>query len=265
MDVYTELIALPKEVLPDANLKALQTAYRNFEANATAENASALLKEVDASVRVASQKMGSLSATDIGAAATDIGATATDIGSSATDIGANAKGYVDSTGGAGDNGSVSLGIKEGANQHLIDGELGTGAKAKRGVIGGHNLEQFNKILTDEGFDIDDCIINIREHPQIEGIYEIEYRIPARRYGASGELEIIENQYKAIPNPKTVYDPNVIPDDVMFQWGLEAMAEAQSTGRIDGRHITGYANNGLKFEGYINLLTGEITNFYPVVE
>ena len=59
VDVYTELIALPKEVLPDANLKALQTAYRNFEANATAENASALLKEVDASVRVASQKMGS--------------------------------------------------------------------------------------------------------------------------------------------------------------------------------------------------------------
>lgn len=148
--------------------------------------------------------------------------------------------------------------KEGFDEHLINGTLGKGSK---GVVGGHNFDSFKKVLADAGFDIDDCIINIKKHPQIEGIYEVEYRIPARQYDANGELEIIPNQYKTIDYPKTLYDPNYISNEQMIQWGKEAM----ESGTIEGRKISGYASNGLKFEGYIDLSTEEITNFYPVLE
>lgn len=30
-------------------------------------------------------------------------------------------------------------------------------------------------------------------------------------------------------------------------------------------VHGYASNGVEFEGYINLETGEITNFYPIIK
>ena len=143
--------------------------------------------------------------------------------------------------------------KEGFDEHLINGTLGNGNK---GVVGGHNYDSFKKVLIDAGFDIDDCIINIKKHPTIDGIYEIEYRIPARQYGSNGELEIIPNQYKTIDYPKTVYDPAIISNEQMIQWGKEAM----ESGTIAERKISGYASNGLKFEGYIDLTTQEITNF-----
>lgn len=148
--------------------------------------------------------------------------------------------------------------KEGFDTHLIDGKLGSGSK---GVGGGHNFDSFKETLINAGFDIDDCIINVNKHPTIDGIYEIEYRIPARKYGATGELEIIPGQYKTIDYPKTVYDPAIISNEKAIEWGMEAMEE----GIVSGRNIYGYASNGLKFEGYIDLETGMITNFYPVLE
>ena len=35
--------------------------------------------------------------------------------------------------------------------------------------------------------------------------------------------------------------------------------------INGREIEGYAQNGLKFKGYINEETEEITNFFPTLK
>ncbi len=90
---YTELINLPKEVLPEANLKALQNAYRNYEANATTENAAALMQEVRASVRIASQKMGTGVAVDATVAETISRLEAT-------------QGYIDRVWGVGDNGGA---------------------------------------------------------------------------------------------------------------------------------------------------------------
>lgn len=75
------------------------------------------------------------------------------------------------------------------------------------------------------------------------------------------MEIIPNQYKTIKYPKTVYDSSVISNEQMIQWGKEAM----ESGVVNGRRIEGYASNGLKFEGFIDLTTDEITNFYPVLE
>lgn len=44
-----------------------------------------------------------------------------------------------------------------------------------------------------------------------------------------------------------------------------MEEAMSKGPVSGRVIDGVANNGLKFRGYVDEATGEITNFFPVFE
>lgn len=117
--------------------------------------------------------------------------------------------------------------KEGFDTHLIDGKLGSGSK---GVVGGHNFDSFKETLINAGFDIDDCIINVNKHPTIDGIYEIEYRIPARKYGATGELEIIPGQYKTIDYPKTVYDPAIISNEKAIEWGMEAMEEGIVSGR-----------------------------------
>ena len=38
-----------------------------------------------------------------------------------------------------------------------------------------------------------------------------------------------------------------------------------SGTVVGRKIFGYSSNGLRFEGYIDLMTEEVTNFYPVFD
>lgn len=48
---------------------------------------------------------------------------------------------------------------------------------------------------------------------------------------------------------------------MIQWGKETM----ESGVVNGREVMGYSSNGLKFKGYVDAFTGEITNFYPVLE
>lgn len=154
--------------------------------------------------------------------------------------------------------STAVEYKEGFDSHLVNGTLGKGSK---GIVGGHNLNEFKNVLTDAGFDVDDCFINMKEHPTIKGIYEVEYRIPAKKYGMTGELEIVPSQYKTIKYPKTVYDPSIISDFEIIEWGKEAM----ESGTIQGRNIYGYSLNGIRFEGYIDETTGKITNFYPVVE
>ena len=62
-----------------------------------------------------------------------------------------------------------------------------------------------------------------------------------------------------------YDPKLYADEEIQHWGWEAMAEGISAGRIMGRKITGYSNNGVKFFGWISKETGKITNFYPTLK
>lgn len=75
------------------------------------------------------------------------------------------------------------------------------------------------------------------------------------------MVVIPGQYKTITYPKTVYDPSIISDTQMIQWGKEAMESGVVTGRV----VTGYSSNGLKFTGFIDEATGKITNFYPALE
>ncbi|WP_236421060.1 CdiA family toxin C-terminal domain-containing protein [Paenibacillus sp. JJ-223] len=141
---------------------------------------------------------------------------------------------------------------DGFDDHLINAQSIV-RKGNKGVVGGHNLDSFEKILTDQGWNFDDLIVSKTPHPTIPGVYQIQYRIPA----LDRELKVIPDQYKNISHPKTVYDPSVISNDQIIQWGKEAMMN----GEIVGREIRGTASNGLKFTGYLNE-NGKVTNFFP---
>ncbi len=143
----------------------------------------------------------------------------------------------------------------GFDDHMIIAQ-GLVRKGNKGVVGGHNLENFEKILTDQGWKLDDVIVSRTPHSTVPGVYEIEYRLPA----LDRELKVVPGQYKNIPQPKTVYDSNVISNEQMIVWGKEAMAN----GVINGRLVTGYSSNGLRFTGYLDD-SGNITNFHPSFE
>jgi len=143
---------------------------------------------------------------------------------------------------------------DGFDDHLINAQSII-RKGNKGVVGGHNLESFEKILTDQGWNLEDLIVSKTPHPTTPGIYQIQYRLPA----LDRELKVIPGQYKNIPHPKTVYDPKVISNDQIIQWGKEAMAN----GEIVGREVRGTASNGLKFTGYLDQ-NGKVTNFFPTI-
>ncbi|WP_307802532.1 CdiA family toxin C-terminal domain-containing protein [Bacillus sp. XF8] len=148
----------------------------------------------------------------------------------------------------------NISFRSSHEKHLIEVEDIVRRKNK-GVVGGHNLDNFEKAFRDLGWDLKECIISKNAHPSVPGVYEVKYQIPA----IDRERNVIAGQYKNIPNPKTVYDPKVISDKQMLAWGREAM----QNGVINGREITGYASNGLKFKGFIE--NGEITNFFPTLK
>ena len=67
---------------------------------------------------------------------------------------------------------------------------------------------FKNAFKDRGWDVNECIVDIKEHSSIDGIYQVKYRLPA----LNNKGEIIPETYKNIPNPKTVYDPSKISDE-----------------------------------------------------
>ncbi|MBX9967085.1 T7SS effector LXG polymorphic toxin [Priestia aryabhattai] len=146
-------------------------------------------------------------------------------------------------------------FKQGYDKHLIEVE-DIVRKKNKGIVGGHNMENFENAFIENGWDLQSCIISKRQHSTIEGIYEIEYGLPA----LNREGNIIPGELKKVRTPKTVYDPKIISDEQILKWGEEAM----KNGEIVGRKITGISKNGVKFEGYIDETTGKITNFFPTL-
>ncbi|WP_169741053.1 CdiA family toxin C-terminal domain-containing protein [Carnobacterium gallinarum] len=108
-------------------------------------------------------------------------------------------------------------------------------------------------MRNQGFTIEDCIINKKPHPTIDGIYEIDYQVPKEVKG-----QLIPNEYKKIPEPKTVYDPKIFSNEDMYNLGVEAM----QNGKVNGRVIKGISSNGIEFTGYLDDVTGELKNFHP---
>lgn len=132
--------------------------------------------------------------------------------------------------------------------------------ASKGITGGHNMNEFyNYFRNVEKLDDVDLIHKVTKHPTIDGIIQIEYKIP--KLDNKGNLT---GEYKYFKNPKTVYDPLKISDETIIEWGKAAMQQGMDAGSIVGRKITGVAPNGLKFEGYMDS-DGIITNFYPKID
>ncbi|WP_228472061.1 CdiA family toxin C-terminal domain-containing protein [Listeria welshimeri] len=128
---------------------------------------------------------------------------------------------------------------------------------KKGVIGGHNLDEFNNALTNQGVGLDELILSKKPHPSIKGIYEIEYRIPKKDITGNIAKPIT---YKNIDTPKTVYDPSVFTEIDIYNLGVEAM----QNGKIIGGRVEGTASNGLKFIGYLDE-AGNVKNFFPILD
>lgn len=154
------------------------------------------------------------------------------------------------------------------------------AKPNIGIKGGHNLENFEQFILDNfGNQVKDInqAVTKTSHPDISGIYEVKYKLPvydglSKENGGKGNFT---GQWKEYKNPKTVYDPKVFSDEQILKLGREAMEEGIQNGRvrIDSRpnaisdEIIGYAEvdgKKLQFIGYKDKVTGEISNFFPVI-
>lgn len=147
---------------------------------------------------------------------------------------------------------------------------------RNGISGGHNYDEFEKYFNDTSnkYQLDE--IGRKNHPDIDGIFDIEYKVKYEKMDYTGKNGT--GQYKIIPNgkpyKKTVYDPKIISNDEIIDLSKKAMDEGQKNNRIiqltkqKKIKIQGQADyNGktLKFEGIKNLETGEIENAYPVLE
>lgn len=116
------------------------------------------------------------------------------------------------------------------------------------------MNYFEQTLTRTGFELDDLVIGFPvPHPTINGIYSQKYTVPA--YDGRGNFI----GFKNIKDPKTIYDPTVISNRQMLDWGWEAM----DNGVVFGRMIKGKSSNGLEFVGFIDD-NGAITNFFPTL-
>lgn len=111
-------------------------------------------------------------------------------------------------------------------------------------------------------------MQVDDHPSINGVKQITYKMPAYDGKSPEPVGWREKEFS-----KTVYDPKVIPNEQMLEWGREAVKEAQEAGRLqtlpglaDNKNIPimGYSKNGLKFLIYIDN-QGLIHNFHPVLD
>lgn len=50
-----------------------------------------------------------------------------------------------------------------------------GISTKKRISGGHNANEFYKALQSQGINIDDLVISKTPHPNIDGVYEVEYQ------------------------------------------------------------------------------------------
>ena len=144
-----------------------------------------------------------------------------------------------------------------------------------GASGGHNLKNFKEGIANSKYTLDHY--KAIKHPDIDGVYDIEYTLKRPIKDYSGKT--IPGEFKHEPRgnrifKKTVYDPNVISDNEMIKLSKDAMKEAVKSGRcekigtqkkIKYKGQVSYKGKILKFEGFKNMDTGEIENAYPVLE
>ncbi|MGO5073035.1 CdiA family toxin C-terminal domain-containing protein [Clostridium sporogenes] len=177
---------------------------------------------------------------------------------------------------AGIKGAGNLKFKEG---YYVEHTTGPVQKftERNGISGGHNYDEFKNYFNDESNKYQLVEISRKQHPDIDGIFDIEYKAKYEKMDYTGTKG--SGEYKTIPNgdkvyKKTVYNQKIISNDEIIDLSKKAMEEGIKNERViklvkqNKMKIRGQANyNGkiLKFEGMKNLETGEIENAYPVLE
>ncbi|QNA88417.1 RHS repeat protein [Massilia sp. Dwa41.01b] len=136
-----------------------------------------------------------------------------------------------------------------------------GFDQKTGVKGAHNRDAFFSAVLDNSLKITKVTPG-----QPPGITTYEYLIPKRLPNGAIEKDALGNiVYKSPgknPPTKTVYDPNVFPDQKIFDLGRKAAADGYHAARANGLQQYDAKAGGITFRVYIDPKTGEITNFHP---
>ena len=132
-----------------------------------------------------------------------------------------------------------------------------GFTQQKGVIGGHNLANFENYLTSNAIEINRLSMI---ESSIDGLTELSYQI--KKADKSGD-------WKSTIFKKTLHNPLKISDMQIIQLGKEAIQEGIRSNRLISQHgsniiIKGKASNGMKFIGYQDPITGKILNFHPVI-
>ena len=155
--------------------------------------------------------------------------------------------------------------------HLVNVD-GFKRGSRPGVSGGHNMDKFNGALQEDankyGLSVKkDYFIGESKKHNVEGIYEVEYQIPSLKRSESDKsiFEPITDTNgnvvgKRVNDPKTVYDPNIISNEKMYNWGKAALEPQIQAGNVKNGIVKGELN-GLKFVGFVDE-KGNIKNFYP---
>lgn len=155
--------------------------------------------------------------------------------------------------------------------HLVNVD-GFKRGSRPGISGGHNMDKFNGALQEDankyGLSVKkDYFIGEPKKHNVEGIYEVEYQIPSLKRSESDKsiFEPITDSNgnvlgKRVNDPKTVYDPNIISNEKMYNWGKAALEPQIQAGNVKNGIVKGELN-GLKFVGFVDE-KGNIKNFYP---
>lgn len=139
-------------------------------------------------------------------------------------------------------------------------ENADGFSKPNGVSGGHTVDAFNKYFDDTGLKYKE--VSKTKHPTVDGVYDIKYQVQAKDYRGIP----IEEQYSKPIYKKTVIDTNEISVDTIESYINEACKNGTIIPSTNNKtDFKGTANNGLKFEGWIDPNIGEFESLYPVLE
>ncbi|MCV4289762.1 DUF6531 domain-containing protein [Pseudomonas capsici] len=143
-------------------------------------------------------------------------------------------------------------ISNNARNHL---EKADGYSTKSGVKGAHNREEFLQAATDNNLHI----ISEAQSPKTPGLSEITYGRDS--LDRTGQVVGV----KQFGNPKTVYDPNVISTDRMFDAGKEAAASGYNQAKASGNRVYSASHDGIEFRIYLDETLTTVTNFHPTMK
>ena len=126
---------------------------------------------------------------------------------------------------------------------------------KKGVARAHTSYSFERAVKEYNLRITSKV----EHPTVKGVYEIRYEIPLK----NKQLEYT-GDYKEIKEPKTVYDPSIIPDDKIMEWGQQAADRGLDRAIANNDRRIEVTVNDLTFRVYVDLNTKTVINFFPII-